>query len=312
MHYHDPVVFSILALFAIIPGLGLLYYFKKKDQYQPEPWRIIWITFFLSGLFLIGAAMVEEAALCFPLLGCSMRDGWGLARYCFFVVALSEELCKFFAIRLYAYRRPEFDEEIDGIVYGAAAGAGFATVENLIYVLQMGFAVGVARALLAVPLHLFTGGLLGYGLAKKKLEGAAWAVPLTLLVAVFCHGLYDFVLFYQKIQAGHPSIFLSFGVVIFLFVYTRKTLLKTAERSRLQFAPERSSAFSIKKNVYLKFFYIALAVLFALLALLALFAVVGDWISGRKISREEIIGFWIIILPSILGGPWFLWRSTKR
>jgi len=312
MNPFSPLVFLILALFAIIPGLGLLYYFKRKDQYQPEPWRIIWITFFLSSLFLIGAAMVEIAVLRIAGSESELLNGRELALYSFFVIAASEELCKFLAIRVYAYRQPDFDEVIDGIVYGAAAGAGFATIENLLYVLRMGFAVGMVRALMSVPLHIFTGGLLGYGLAKKKIDGVAWAVPLTLLLAVFCHGLYDFVLFYQKIQRGHPSIFLSFAVVIFLFLFTRHTFLKTAERSRLQYAPERSSAFSIKKNVYLKFFYIALAILAGLIALLASMAVLSEWARERKISHEEVLGYWVIILPSILGGTLLIWRSTKR
>lgn len=64
---------------------------------------------------------------------------------------------------------------VDGIIYAVAASLGFATVENIAYVLEGGFAVGVLRAVLSVPGHAFFGALMGFymGVAKHASTGQA-------------------------------------------------------------------------------------------------------------------------------------------
>ena len=54
------------------------------------------------------------------------------------IVGPVEETSKFLAIRLAVYRSLHFEEPMDGLVYGAAASLGFASLENLIYVLSYG------------------------------------------------------------------------------------------------------------------------------------------------------------------------------
>ena len=47
----------------------------------------------------------------------------------FIIVALSEELVKFIMLMAYPYKRPFFNEPMDGIVYTIMVGMGFAVVE---------------------------------------------------------------------------------------------------------------------------------------------------------------------------------------
>jgi RsiW-degrading membrane proteinase PrsW (M82 family) len=58
------------------------------------------------------------------------------------------------------------------LVYGVAAGCGFAVAENIMYVLTGGFATAVLRAFLSVPLHCTTGALIGLGVAKGRTEAS--------------------------------------------------------------------------------------------------------------------------------------------
>ena len=50
------------------------------------------------------------------------------------------------------------------LVYGICAGAGFATLENLMYVAQFGLATGFV----SVPLHCTTGAIIGLNLANTR------------------------------------------------------------------------------------------------------------------------------------------------
>jgi RsiW-degrading membrane proteinase PrsW (M82 family) len=54
------------------------------------------------------------------------------------------------------------------MIYGICAGAGFATLENLMYVAQYGVATGVVRGFVSVPLHCTTAAIIGLNLANKR------------------------------------------------------------------------------------------------------------------------------------------------
>jgi RsiW-degrading membrane proteinase PrsW (M82 family) len=114
----------------------------------------------------------------------------------FVFVGLIEELTKFAAVRIKAYRSWHFNEVMDGIVYGVAASLGFATVENILYVLQSGLTTAIFRGILSVPNHAVWGGIMGFylGLAKrdKTLHGSAGnQIIKGLAIVIVLHGLYD-------------------------------------------------------------------------------------------------------------------------
>ena len=52
------------------------------------------------------------------------------------VVGFSEEASKFLGLRFYSYRQKSFDEPLDGIVYSVMVSMGFATLENVMYVMK--------------------------------------------------------------------------------------------------------------------------------------------------------------------------------
>lgn len=116
----------------------------------------------------------------------------------FFGVALIEEFFKRWAVKRGSWNSREFNYRFDAIVYSVAGALGFATFENLMYVYQHGFAVGVSRALTAVPSHSIDGVIMGYylGLAKQyELIGdkvrAKHYMKRSLWVPVLVHGMYD-------------------------------------------------------------------------------------------------------------------------
>lgn len=171
----------LLLLLGLAPGLFWLWYFYQRDHLEPEPRGLVLRVFALGVASCIPLALLEmpipgpyDAILAAPII---------------------EELGKFLVVYLYVYRHHEFNEPMDGIVYGVAAALGFATIENLFYVLEHGAGVGVARALLSVPGHALWAALWGYALGQAKFRqepGGTRLVIGALLLAMLSHALFNF------------------------------------------------------------------------------------------------------------------------
>ncbi len=197
----DPVVGVLVAL-SVIPALALAAYVRRVDVTTSEPLSMLVATFLLAVLFAMFAAIVNSFAQ--PLFS-AVPALVGLPLFFFLVVGPVEETVKLLAVRLFAYRDVRFDAVIDGAVYGAAAGLGFATIENAIYItrgLETGLAgievIGAAGGTAAVralagPGHVLYSAIAGFylGLAKFNREHAGPIVIKGLLIAAFFHALYN-------------------------------------------------------------------------------------------------------------------------
>ena len=91
------------------------------------------------------------------------------------------------AVRYSVFNSSEFDQRIDGIIYGAAAGLGYATMQNIQYVVgNGGVNLGIGALTIAVEaLSLASlGGISGYFLGRAKFDkmGALW-LPLGIALA---------------------------------------------------------------------------------------------------------------------------------
>jgi RsiW-degrading membrane proteinase PrsW (M82 family) len=175
---------SGLLFLAIAPSAFLLWYIWKKDSCEPEPLHLVAWVFFLCALSVIPAGLIE---LLFP-------EGVILTAL---VAPVVEELAKFLVVCFAVYHHPEFDEPVDGIIYATAAGLGFATIENILYVLEGGIAVGIIRAIVSVPGHVIFSCIWGFALGRAKFRPGperAGIVFAGLAGAVFLHGIFNFSL----------------------------------------------------------------------------------------------------------------------
>ncbi|MBN2199366.1 MAG: PrsW family intramembrane metalloprotease [Candidatus Aminicenantes bacterium] len=177
--------FLVLLALAVAPGLALAAYLHSRDLYEKEPSRK------LIKAFLLGSGSVFVAAGIEMILG----DSNALVE-AFLFVGLTEELCKFFVLMVFFYHEPVFDEPFDGIVYAGFISLGFATLENISYVMGKGLAVAVVRMFLAVPAHAIFGIVMGFfaGGAKFYAKRKTGLLVMALLAPAFLHGLYDFFL----------------------------------------------------------------------------------------------------------------------
>jgi len=173
-----------LLLLALAPSLFIFLYIYRKDCYEPEPLHLVAWVFFLGALTVVPAAIIE---LLFPEGVVSSA----------FVAPVVEEALKFLVVFFAIYRHPQFDEPMDGIVYATAAGLGFATIENILYVLEGGIAVGIIRAIASVPGHVVFSCIWGFalGTAKFRPQNERSALILAgLFSAMLLHGIFNFSL----------------------------------------------------------------------------------------------------------------------
>lgn len=197
----DPIVGVLVAL-SVVPAFAIAAYVWYMDITTEEPLSLLVASFLLAILFAMFAAVVNS--LLQPAFG-ALPAVIGLPLFFFLVVGPVEETVKLLAVRLYAYRDVRFDAVIDGAVYGAAAGLGFATIENALYITQ-GLEAGVAgteiigmagdtaavRAL-AGPGHVLYSAIAGFYLGLAKFNPDDWGpiVIKGLLIAAVFHALYN-------------------------------------------------------------------------------------------------------------------------
>ena len=189
------MLFALTAVSAVVPSLLLIWFFHARDVFR-EPPRVLWTTFGLGVLTIPGVLLTVWPLMALTGLD-ELREPYvGGLLDAFTSAAIPEELFKFAVLYLYCLRHREFDEPMDGIVYGATASLGFATLENVLYVSEGGLGVALLRAFTAVPMHAFTGAIMGYfvGQAKFRPQQRSKLICASLGFPILLHGLYDFPL----------------------------------------------------------------------------------------------------------------------
>jgi RsiW-degrading membrane proteinase PrsW (M82 family) len=192
--------FLTLVVVAFAPGVFWMWLIYRWDRYQPEPrWLVI-------RTFLWGMAIVLPIALVEWLLMFGRRFEFGgaqdvtsIAYQAFIVAGMTEELGKFAIVRLAVYKSVYFDESTDGIVYASAVSLGFASLENLFYILSHGWEVILIRGSISTMAHVLFSVIWGYPLALQKIKHprADLYLWLGLAGAMAAHGVFDFLLFTQ-------------------------------------------------------------------------------------------------------------------
>ncbi len=216
----------------IIMSIGWLVFVRRFDRAQPEPWWLVLATFALGGLSVIPAGFAEYFLMsASPYLNPDVMTLGGQflgllpGLFAFtLVVGVSEEGSKFLGAWTLARHRREFDEPVDGIVYGAASALGFAAIENIKYFAagRLGGTLIVARAFMSVPGHMFFGAIWGYALGQKLVRKRT-SVLLYFLFAAFCHGAFDTVLSIDGLQLLAMVID---GLLAILFVVLLRRALR--------------------------------------------------------------------------------------
>lgn len=225
---------EILAL-ALAPIIACSLWLYIKDKYEKEPIRLL-IKYFLIGALMsfIGIGLEEF------LVKINIFDGYYYIIYMSFIVAgLTEEGLKAMALIPNLLREKNFNEKLDGIIYSAYLSLGFATIENIIYILfeksSQAFQVGLIRAVISVPTHMMFAIAMGYYVSKYKYENNKSKkreyMIMALLVPILSHGVFDFIL----MVAYRWAIVLFIIYLIFLWKINLDKLDDYVDNSKKRF-----------------------------------------------------------------------------
>jgi protease PrsW len=179
---------------ALFPGVVIIIFIYIVDKYEKEPLNLILVSIFLGIFSALFAWSIINKLTTFVVLDTESLQEQAI--HAFVVVSLIEESCKFILIRTVLYTNKNFDEPFDGIVYAVILSMGFATLENLIYVINGGITTGIIRMFTAVPAHALFAIFMGFFLGKAKFlpQKELKYNVLALLIPVIFHGFYDYFL----------------------------------------------------------------------------------------------------------------------
>ena len=202
------LLYHVLLFLSVLPAALLIIFIYRQDKYQKEPFKSLFKAFFggmLSVVFtIITVRIIDYTIGLIPYLNQTVF-------YDSFITAgIPEELCKFLVFMIFIWNDKNFDEYFDGIVYASFVSLGFATVENIMYVMPGGIGTGIVRALISVPAHFLFGVILGYflSLAKFNSDKKGRYIIIGLLIAMAAHGLFDWLLMFSDRMGGALSSFI--------------------------------------------------------------------------------------------------------
>lgn len=252
---------TVIGTAAVAPALLILWLVIAAGE-RPGPPARVWAAFLLgaASISLLGVARAPFASI-----SAISENPWvAQVLHSVFGVAAPEEIVKILVIFAVSARRRPFADPMDTVVYGAAAGLGFAAYENLAYLVrhvEIWQSLAALRSVLTVPFHGALGIIAGAYLAIAR-SGTAlgahrhhrdWArissLVLMLFVPVALHAAFDFPLLTlqqnpdidpsTRMMLGSASVLIGFSSIAFAARLVRRVGRHHAPRTEV--ARERLS-----------------------------------------------------------------------
>lgn len=213
--------FLVSTVLSLAFGIFWLWWYYRQDIFDKEPKRFVILIFVLSMPLSVLSGLLEYT-LDQGSGTYSEQSGFFVAALFYLgVVAVIEELAKFFVVFTVAYPNQAFNEPMDGIVYAAAAAVGFASFENVFYVLNKGPLVLLLRGPFSTLGHvLFSalwGAALGLSLTEPSRSKRFRMISTGLFLSILAHGSYNILISLSLPFFGTGWEWLSLSGIIFLF-----------------------------------------------------------------------------------------------
>jgi len=212
------VTFTILiyAFFGgLAPSLLWLYFLLKEDSRHPEPRTLIAFTFIIGMLMVPLALPLEQFVKTYFIINqsditISVLTAW----------ALIEETLKYVAVAALVLWRSTVDEAPDYVIYMITVALGFASAENMLFLLTplmngsaaSSIFTGDIRFLGSTLLHVIASASIGFALAfssKSRSIARMVAAMFGLILAIALHTAFNALI----ISEGASSTFIAFSFV---------------------------------------------------------------------------------------------------
>ncbi len=229
------LILSIIA--AAIPTIIYIILIYWVDRYEKEPWWLLTAAFLWGAVPSIIVAFIANTILSVPFyLLAGQTTGDALAAS--LIAPPVEETIKGLAVLgIFLLWRHEIDSPLDGIIYGAMVGMGFAMVENVYYFVNVynqggaeawGMNIFMRGIIFGLNHALFTS-MTGLGIALARMTtnlAVKLAAPVVgWMMAMFLHFLHN-----AAVSTGTALCFLAFitdwGGIFLILIITLWALLQ--------------------------------------------------------------------------------------
>lgn len=269
-----------LLLIVLVPCVLWSIFFYLQDRIEPEPTVYVLVAFLagMAGFTLIGLPLEKTF---FQLNEWMYKSTGLLILGSIFVNGAITSFLFYILIRYCFYPSREFDEPVDGMIYGAFIGSGFAMVKSLNYLAGYPDYTLFEIAYTAtknILIYASIASLIGYFLGKAKFakKGTYTASVVGFVLGTVLIGLYhilnEIVMTAQRI--GNIFLFsfilsLLFAIIILAIVYFR--MRKLTEKD-------------LHKDVKVKFELNPIVIV-----LFIIFLIIGGFTKKSAISEIEFI-----------------------
>ena len=183
-----------LLLVTILPSILIILFFVYSDKFR-EPRGEIVKVFIYGILITIPAYFLNTYLNAFWYNNFKVSEGLIGS---FLTAAPVEEGLKLSILYFFVYKMKDFNEPIDGIVYGVTASLGFATLENFYYVYLLAdyfqtssMSLAIARSFSAVPAHAVFGVFMGYFFMRYTFIKKGDNLFFAFIIPFVLHGCYN-------------------------------------------------------------------------------------------------------------------------
>ena len=203
----------VLLLLTILPSILIILFFVYSDRFK-EPRGEIIKVFFYGILITIPAYFLNNYLNVFWYNNFRVSEELISS---FLTAAPVEEGLKLSILYFFVYKMKDFNEPIDGIVYGVTVSLGFATLENFYYVYLLAdyfetssMSLAILRSFSAIPAHAVFGVFMGYFFMKYAFIKKGDNLFFAFVVPFVLHGCYN--LFVAS------NFIVSLGLILILWV----------------------------------------------------------------------------------------------
>ena len=183
-----------LLLATILPSILIILFFVYSDKFKEPRSEIIKV--FIYGILITIPSYFLNTFLS-NFFYENTRVGEGLISS-FLTAAPVEEGLKLFVLYYFVYKMKDFNEPVDGIVYGVTVSLGFATLENIYYVYLLAdyfdtssMSLALVRSFSAVPAHAVFGLFMGYFFMKYSFVKKGDNLFFAFIIPFALHGCYN-------------------------------------------------------------------------------------------------------------------------
>ena len=238
----ETAVLLISIIAATIPVLiymGIIYW---VDRYEKEPGWLLAATFLWGAIPSVIIAYVVNTIVGMPFYYLTSEANADVMVASLIAPIVEESIKGLAVLGIFLFWKHEIDSPLDGIIYGAMVGLGFALVENVFYYVEQYHLGGMEawgwnvffRGLVFGLNHALYTSMTGLGIAIARLTSNSLVKVIAIIVgwstAVFLHAIHNLtvsfgnLIFLIGVLSDWGGIFLTLLIILWALLQERSWL----------------------------------------------------------------------------------------